>query len=584
MGGGGSGDWVGRIRWWLKDLFDSRKVPIIYSRWEVLLARLTLIFFIQSRIKTCPLNLSQTYRNGLNKVLGPDFQLFFTVCSQSNVTFSRLVIVFFGLLWAMNRFPVVSSFIVFFISLAYGTAWNSSGSIAHITQLTTMIMGAQFLIHLRFALARLRSGTSYSTSSGSSSSSSVLRIDGVDEDSYSMNLAQQVTAGSYFVSALMKTIRTNGLWILKTPNFVISLITLNERLYYSDGSTPDTLATRYLVPFLLQYPMVAVLFFSPGWIFEIGFPIVLWGDRRVHFFGGLAVWIMHTFIYWVMGLSFECFKLAVLAFFMNLPYWIVYLFTTFRNRNGPAVSSSTNSGPLGELPVSEEKIHSPAATLRGRALSVYRAVPCKAMIALVIVCYLCKDNYYPFSNFPMYSLPKPMADYTYVTGYVQHPNGTKVNTTLTCQRWFKKTCSQLLKFTNMVCRNTYTGYDVDDQDLNQLTFCGNQSLYHAMQIMKSPQKEEQVLQLDTVEFHYVRVFLDHNWKIQRREYVLAEYYPKKNGLPKSSSTIPSPASLGKKSAKHEQSDEDTGEGGEGQDEGEAHEDEQEIDDNEGAKR
>jgi hypothetical protein len=193
----------------------------------------------------------------------------------------------------------------------------------------------------------------------------------------------------------------------------------------------------------------------------MGFPLVLFGDRKVHLVGGILVWLMHTFIFLIMKLSFESFKVAVFAFFMNIPYWIVRIYTRFnprssllRNDSGAPVLGFVEKTPLPSLSPSSSSV----SRLLFRVVTAARSTPCKTMIALLILCYLCQDRYYPFSSFPMYSQPKPYGHYTYVTGHKMLNNGTMANTTMTCQRWFKKTCSQFFKFMHSVCRGVYRRY------------------------------------------------------------------------------------------------------------------------------
>jgi len=486
-------EWVKRALWSLK---LPRNHYIRYGWYEIFFARLLISAYVAQHLIYCTPDMPQNYPTGLTKLLGIDFR---PVCSLSTWFFPWMAF-FLGVLWACQRFEAITSGLMTFLLVAYGTARNSSGGIHHGTQIVTMSVLTQFLTHLKFRWIK--------------------EEEGLDEGSYCMYIAQQTVAAGYLVCAIMKTVNTGGGWLLETPNLLVSLITLNEREGYSKGRTPS-FVTDVITPIMFDYPFTAVLFFSPGYFFEIGFPILLWGNRKAHLLGGIAVYMMHVFIFIVMRLSFGSFQLLLIALFVNIPYWIRQIVDRIRGTgaSSPIVVPSSSKIHHNTEYYLDSEVESSANTWR--LGSIWRKIPCKTMLILVVICFIARDRAYPFSHFPMYSTPTPVGTYFYLTA------SHGVNDTLHPLKttyFFMKTSAQVKKYHWKACMGFWRpqGIRVESwiDDIEKFSKCGNLTLNYLL-TMARPNRKKFLSLYDHIQLHWVTLKYS-KWKFTRDDAIVAD--------------------------------------------------------------
>lgn len=495
------------VKWVAQRLGLPRNHYIRYAWYEVFFARILISVYVAQHLVYCTPEMPQNFPNGLTRFLGIDFR---PVCSLSTWFFPWLSFLV-GVVWACQRFETAASGTITFLLIAYGTARNSSGGVHHGTQIVTMTMLTQFLAHLVFRWKKRVVHDSKSVKSSSNENE-----DDLDEGSYCMYIAQQTVAAGYLVCAVMKTVNTHGNWLLETPNLLVSLITLNEREGYSQGRTPS-LMTDVITPLMFEHPFTAILFFSPGYIFEMGFPLLLWGNRRAHLLGGIAVYLMHVFIFIVMRLSFGSFQLLLVALFINFPYWTRQIFDWVRRRVG--LSSSKTSYRSSDYCVVSE-VKPPSNTWWGIIRSVWGRIPCKTMLVLVVICFVARDRAYPFSHFPMYSTPTPEGNYFYLTAtYGTNATLQPLKTTF----FFMKTSAQIKKYHWKSCMAFWRPQGVKVEhwinDTEKFSKCANMTLSY-MLTMAKPSRKKFLGLYDNIQLHWVTLKY-HNWQFVRADDIVA---------------------------------------------------------------
>lgn len=139
---------------------------------------------------------------------------------------------------------------------------------------------------------------------------------------------QQLIATAYVVSGISKMWITQGTWMAQVKNIGIQFVKNQQNEYYETLQPLPTIP--WSVDFALQHPAAATLFFSIGLWLEILCFVALFNRGFLALFG-IALILMHHFIAQFMALYFAYNQWLVLAFFVNVPFWILLL---LRKRHG----------------------------------------------------------------------------------------------------------------------------------------------------------------------------------------------------------------------------------------------------------
>jgi hypothetical protein len=114
--------------------------------------------------------------------------------------------------------------------------------------------------------------------------------------------------------------------------------------YYSNPVSPTPPTVAPFAQWLIDHPGWTIWIFGPGLFLELLAFVALW-SRAVAFWIGLALVIMHRMIAVIMDLHFELNEWAVLIFFINLPWWVCWLWQRIK----PPRDTGVRRGSL-ELP------------------------------------------------------------------------------------------------------------------------------------------------------------------------------------------------------------------------------------------
>ncbi len=214
-----------------------------------------------------------------------------------------------------------------FFTVATGTLMNSQGAIGHSTQLLAMVVLTQFIVHLIYAIAE--SHTNPRTVLFPSWKSSAAAAD------WSRNI---IVAG-YVVSAVTKLIRTEGTWILRTPNLALQLIKTNEMYHYNRLQEPSGFWMVDVPEYLATHPWIAMIVFGSGLLIEF-FAFLLLINKRWAFFGALTLIGLHLSILEMLRLNFEE-HIGLLATFFIMP--LLFGFIGRSKNQGDSLNSTMRS-------------------------------------------------------------------------------------------------------------------------------------------------------------------------------------------------------------------------------------------------
>lgn len=205
--------------------------------------------------------------------------------------------------YAFGLVPVLSLAVPLAVSVGVGTLINSQGAINHDTQVVSMILLGQWLVHL---VAGIRSGNWW-------------RVD-ADWENIAVHVSKIAVMAGYMVSAVVKLDETDGRWIHNVPQLAVQMKKANDSKFSSDLEPMDPFASETLPRWIVDHPWQSRALFGSGLLLEL-FCFVGLAGRRWGLATALALILMHLTIGRLMSLHFVS-NMAVLAiFFVNVPGW-----------------------------------------------------------------------------------------------------------------------------------------------------------------------------------------------------------------------------------------------------------------------
>ena len=131
----------------------------------------------------------------------------------------------------------------------------------------------------------------------------------------------QMMAMSYVVSGISKLWRSGGSWLSETRNLPLQFEKNRLNEFHDTLVMPAQTSTDWMAAWIGQHPTLAALLFGGGLFLELFAFAGLWNRRSLACFG-LAIISMHIMISDLMNLGFFYNKIALLLFWVNVPYWI----------------------------------------------------------------------------------------------------------------------------------------------------------------------------------------------------------------------------------------------------------------------
>ena len=154
--------------------------------------------------------------------------------------------------------------------------------------------------------------------------------------------AQQVIATAYVVAGVSKLWISKGAWISQVGDGIVLQAVKNQRNEYFESLDPSVVLPAS-VEMIANHPMLAKLFFAGGLFLELCCFLALFNRVFLALFG-IGLIIMHWAIAELMHLYFDYYQWILLAFFVNIPFWVMLAWKRIQSK-GAHVSSAGSPHP-----------------------------------------------------------------------------------------------------------------------------------------------------------------------------------------------------------------------------------------------
>lgn len=209
------------------------------------------------------------------------------------------------------------------------TLFNSQGWIHHGVQMVSLVLLAQTVIVLTFAIHRWRKGRAPGAGAGRGVAS------------YALFYSQMAVISLYVVSVVSKVDRSDWQWFAKSHYIGLHVVKAERDRYHAALEPPepgDVPAARLM----LAHPNLTRLFLGAGVALEFLAFLALRG-RLWALAIGLGMIGFHRCIAALMTIHFHFNELLLLIFLVNAPYWIVTGIGSARRGLRPAPRSAAPS-------------------------------------------------------------------------------------------------------------------------------------------------------------------------------------------------------------------------------------------------
>ena len=287
----------------LASLRRIRENVIPFAQWETLLMRLFCSFHFYDTLPHRVTFATMPFPNGLAGVID------FTFLAEPGLwPILRALSIPCLTAYTLGLFSLPALTYLVALIVSYGTLRNSQGAIGHSTQLLALVMLAQWAMSLVDLARKPRKLSAF------------WRTDPAGQR-LMIHAARVVVAAAYLTTAISKIDRSNGRWLVDTPNLSVQIVKTQANDYYNTLEPTKPAFVQELPDLIAEHPNLARMFFAPGLIIELFFPLALLG-RRWSASMGLAAIGLHRSIELLMGLSFASHEVLLWIFFVNVPYWI----------------------------------------------------------------------------------------------------------------------------------------------------------------------------------------------------------------------------------------------------------------------
>ena len=188
------------------------------------------------------------------------------------------------------------------------TLFNSQGWVHHGVQMTSLVLLAQTIIVLTFAIYRLLKKKPFAFTNG--------RTVG----SYMIFYSQMAIIAIYVVSVVSKVDRSGGQWFFKSHYIGLQVVKAERDRYYGKLQDPkpgDVPSAR----FMLAHPHLTRIFLGVGVMIEL-FAFLALYSRGMAVLVALGMISFHRVIAGLMSIYFHYNEMLLWIFLINVPFWI----------------------------------------------------------------------------------------------------------------------------------------------------------------------------------------------------------------------------------------------------------------------
>ncbi len=207
--------------------------------------------------------------------------------------------------YAFGRLPLLTTGFLLAVTVAAGTYANSNGALKHHHQIVSLVLLAQWIWHVWWALRHRRRDMRHID-------------DSLQRDRWAAFASQQAIVAAYVVTGLTKVL-TSGFvgWLKAAANYPVQLRKTNLQAVYSRADV-NTAAGSGLESWLVTHPQAGQAMMGAGLVLELGALLALLG-RRWSFACGLLLIAFHALNSVFMNLNFRWHVWCLFIFFVLPP-------------------------------------------------------------------------------------------------------------------------------------------------------------------------------------------------------------------------------------------------------------------------
>jgi hypothetical protein len=216
----------------------------------------------------------------------------------------RSVLYLLLLIYASGWFlPIVLPLLTVGYSLMF-TLYNSQGYTHHGYQIISLTLLVQAVTVIYYSVLK------------------GLRLQPPDAllNSWLLVQSQVVVTGTYLVSFLTKLFATGAMWFWNAHYIALDMIK-TQRQHYFSRFNPADLGDPPEAIWLLEHPWLARGLFASGVVLE-AIAFFALASRRLSFFIGVGLILMHRSVSMLMGLRFQNNEMLCAIFLIGIPYFI----------------------------------------------------------------------------------------------------------------------------------------------------------------------------------------------------------------------------------------------------------------------
>lgn len=310
----------------IRALFKNELGKIKYSTWEWLIMRSVFVWVVWAATWQNRWWPSQIAIAPFEKLRDPNgLASWFDLSPLADPTVTGFLVYLFlalALLYVSGRLPLLATGGLFLIHALVGSIHNSPRGHHHATQVVGLILMGQFGFFL-WRFVRMRFFQKGESSLDKKHEASIIATGAI-------TISMQMMCAGYVVSAISKWINSGGgwipgvRWVAQVPNIIVQFSKNEAQAYYDTLQPPVNQMNQWTIDFVSDHPNVAMAVFGAGFYLELlSFLALL--NRRLALIFGIGLFAMHSMISEIMRLNFVYFKMILLLFFINLPFWIYHL-------------------------------------------------------------------------------------------------------------------------------------------------------------------------------------------------------------------------------------------------------------------
>lgn len=217
------------------------------------------------------------------------------------------------------------------------TLFNSQGWIHHGVQMVSLVLLAQTVVVLTFAIYRLVRGRPFPFTGGRTAGS------------YFLFYSQMAIVSIYVVSVVSKVDRSDGKWFFKSHYVGLHVVKAERDRYYAklEGPAPNTQPPPESIRVArtaLAHPNLTRLVLGAGVLLELFAFVALYG-RGAAALIAIGMLGFHFSIAQLMSIYFHFNEMLLWIFLINVPFWVVWLAKKLFDNKPAAGPAPVVAGP-----------------------------------------------------------------------------------------------------------------------------------------------------------------------------------------------------------------------------------------------